>query len=94
MEEDVTIKKIATFITKFLVLDQHCMENLAWWLVVSVQTPPKSAIVGRRNSEKLRFCERERRATAGHFGCPECYMVSWWSALWLGWRYEQGNCPL
>jgi hypothetical protein len=29
MEEDVTIKKIATFITKFLVLDQHCMENLA-----------------------------------------------------------------
>jgi hypothetical protein len=59
------------------VLNRHCLGSLLWWLlVVPIQNAADSAIVGRWNSETLRFCEGVLSATGGQ----SCALnASWFS---------------
>jgi hypothetical protein len=77
-------RKCAKLSTTCWGLSQHRMENLSWSLAVSIQNAADSAIVGRQNSETLRFCEGTRTATGGQSGCLECHVVLRWSTLPLG----------
>jgi hypothetical protein len=72
-------KKCAAFSTTYWGLNQHCVENLSRWLVVSVHNATESATVGKWNGDRSRFCEGVQSADGGQSGCLECHMVLQWS---------------